>query len=151
MSCPRLRGGQGRRPTLSEVLRVSQVEVAGVFVAVKAYEVGALPDARPAQPTQDSFAAAIRLHHHVDSGDVGEVWSVAFFPPGRGARYTKSGDVVEPERMTVALALDEHYVARLVSLGQPRETVERRLRSGAPAKAVVVTARFAKRKAKTDG
>src|SRR4029077_17501824 len=77
-----------------------------------------------------------RLDDDVDHRDFYEQWRIALFVPVRIARQTQRGELMLPQRMTVALALNEQDITGCAWVGEAVQAVEARLRPVAPHEAL---------------
>src|SRR5690606_12275257 len=97
-------------PTSPELLRVVEMHLGRVLESIKNDDPDAIADRRPCEVIKETLAASIRLTHHEDGGDLCEWRSIAMLLPVPGAGNPSRWLVVEPERVTVRLALDQGNV-----------------------------------------
>src|SRR5262245_57982532 len=88
----------------------------------------------------------IRFDHDIDRLDAVQQRRVTLFPPSGGAGYAERRNAMEPQGMTIALALDENHHSGLFGIGQAVHTIEAWLVPGLPSEAIAL-----KRDAKPDG
>ena len=98
---------------------------------------------RGLEPVEHRLAALVGLDHDVDRADPLELRGVAVVLPVVRAGDAERGDLVVPERLGAALALDEDDVAELAGLPQARQPVQAELRALLPAELVLAVDRDA--------
>ena len=84
------------------------MHLARVLEAVEPRETDPLLEGGLADPFLNGISAPVRFDEHIDGLESGKGGGVPLILPAGRARHANGVDPVVPERVTVALALDDH-------------------------------------------
>ena len=109
----------------------------GVLERAQLHQEGTLANRGALDPALHRLPAGVGFDDDIDPLDADELRRIPGFIPEAGSRNAQRRNVVEPERVAVGLALDEHHVLRR---SEPPQAVESWLVALAPGEAPIAIA-----------